>query len=151
MATNDKGGLECGPDEEGAAVLDTPVHIDVTPVYVDHPEAICRIEARTDADEQYVSSGMITLPARGGPYMLNFHLQDGVASDLAFDEDRPWSCRHKECPDLDDNNRQRFPSAAVSEAGKLLRVRATPSGRSAWHYSLNFDGSLRYDPIIIHD
>ena len=151
MAKNDKHELECGTNEEGVATLDTPVHINVTPIYVDHPEAICRIEARTDADEEYVNSGMITLPARDGPYMLNFYLQDGVAADLAFDEEMPWSCRPRKCPDLTDNNRQRFPSANVSAGGKLLKVRATPSGKNAWHYSLNFNGSVRCDPIIIHD
>ena len=136
---------------EVVPVQDTDVHINVTPIFVDHPEAVCKVEPQGDDDERFVRYGMIILPRGMGSFMLHFHLQDGVAPDLAFAEDRPWSCRPQKCPDLSDNNDSRFPSRTVHEEGKLLKVRAAPAGRNAWHYSLNFNGSVRCDPIIIHD
>lgn len=131
----------------------TPVNVNVTPVFVEHPNAICRIEPATDADARFVNCGMITLPHQGGPYRIQFHLQNGDAPDLVFDEQRPWSCREGACPDIDDHDNRQFPTdaLAVENHGKMLRVRATPSGRNARHYSLNFDGGMRFDPVIIHN
>lgn len=131
----------------------TMVEIDVTPEAVNGRDVCCRIEPTTPDDEQYVSCGTITLPFDGGPYELNFHLRDGNAADLTFDDRRPWSCREGRCPDVDDEDERQFPrgSRRIDREGKLLKVRATPAGRNKRYYSLNFTGGVRCDPIIIHD
>jgi hypothetical protein len=134
-------------DEGAAAEQFQPVNINVTPIIVDGSEAVCRIEPGGPADEPYVDNGLVRLPP-GQPVELNFHLQDGDHPELAFDAGRPWSCRAGGCPGLGENDHAQFPHASVAN-DKLLKVRATPAARNARHYSLNFDGGIRFDPIII--
>lgn len=132
---------------------DKKVQIDVTPAFIEHPSACCRIEPTTSDDVQYVSGGIITLPVRGGPYELNFHLKDGIAADLEFDEQRPWSCRPDQCPDIGDQDERQYPREGqrVEKHGTLLKVRSRPAGQNMRYYSLNFTGGVRCDPVIIHD
>lgn len=132
----------------------TTVEIDVTPEAVKGRDVCCRIEPTTRDDEQYVTDdGKIILPSDRGPYELNFHLRDGKAADLTYDEGGPWSCREGGCPEVDDQDERQFPTQAqrIDREGKLLKVRATPAGKNSRYYSLNFTGGVRCDPVIIHD
>lgn len=126
----------------------TEVHINVTPLVVDGPDAVCRIEARGASDAAYLDHGLIRLPP-GPPVDLYFHLQDGGFPELVFAE-QPWSSRHRECPAPGENDFAQFPHAS-KENDKLAKVRATPTPPNSRHYSLNFDGGIRCDPVIIRD
>lgn len=128
----------------------TTVHIDVMPLIVNATEAVCRIQPQGVSDESFVDHGLIRLPP-GPPVELHFHLQDGENgeyADLAF-ADHPWSCRANRCPDPGDGEPE-FPLATKVD-DKLAKIRATPAPRNAWHYSLNFEGGICCDPIIIRE
>ncbi len=136
-----------GGDDE-TEMLSTEVHIVVTPLLVKGMDAVCEIKPRGESDEHYVEHGIIRVP-RGERVELHFHLQDGDYPDLVF-ADQPWSSREGKCPAPADNDSAQFPQAAKT-ARKTAQVRAMPTVHGARHYSLNFDGGIRCDPVIIRD
>lgn len=136
-------------DDEATGTRVTTININVTPLLVDGMDAVCQIEPASEADAAYVRHGLVRLPA-GPPCDLRFHLQEGACPELEFDTERPWSSRPRKCPDPDDNDDQKFPNARLENA-KLLNVRAAPAPSNALHYSLNFAGDIRCDPIIIRE
>lgn len=144
---------KCHEDAKSEATLETqrtiPVNIKVTPLVIDGLDAVCRIEPMGSADETYVDAGLITLPP-GPPVELNFHLQDGNYPGLQFDSNNPWSSRRRECPAPTANDVGKFPHVRLPDP-KSLQVRAAPAAPNAMHYSLNFEGGARFDPIIIRD
>lgn len=126
----------------------TTVQVNVVPVFSDSTDTVCELHARRNADETYVSGGIIQLPPDGAPYEVEFYVEPPT-SPLAFDSNDPWSCKMGDCPARGDHSPQ-FGHARVDPSGKVLTVDSPPMpGKVALHYSLNFDGGSRFDPIIV--
>jgi len=126
----------------------TTVQINVAPVFSDATTAVCELHPRRNADEAYVSGGIVQLPPSGAPYEIEFYLEPPT-TPLAFDRDDPWACKFGGCPSPGDHDPQ-FGHPRVDSSGKVLTVDSPPGpGKRALHYSLNFAGGARFDPIIV--
>lgn len=126
----------------------TTVQVNVVPVFSDATTAVCELHARRNSDEAYVGGGIVKLPPNGAPYEVEFYVEPPTSA-LTFDSNDPWSCKFGGCPALGDHEPQ-FGHPRVDASGKVLTVSSPPGpGKHALHYSLNFTGGSRFDPIIV--
>lgn len=129
------------------ATQTTTVQVNVIPVFTDQTNAVCEVHPRRTSDATYVNGGIVQLPPRGAPYELEFYVDS--SSPLTFDVNDPWSCKMGACP-LPGEHDPQFSNPRVDPSGKVLTVDSPPAGgKRAFHYSLNFAGGARFDPIIV--
>jgi hypothetical protein len=135
---------------KGSEMTGPTVKVDVTPLFTQGREVICAIDPQNSGNSK---GGMLKLD-KGQACTLEFNLQPGTPSNLAWDSSGAFSWDYNDCPGSNGTCPSPYAASAPNGATLSVAVGAVPQEEAA-HYRLNFtdanNKSWHFDPVIIRD